>query len=187
MRICSIEKCIIEHCSPTLAGLKPAGLFSCCGLFEEDMLRQVKELNMKLNPKDIVVSVMTRKDGRALIYVYRKSRLKKELQNKETSEFLAKYGYSHLSVEKAVARLKNRLAQSEGFPHEIGVFLGYPLGDVVGFIENGGRNCKCVGCWKVYCDECEAVRLFEKYRKCTKIYKRLYETGKTVLQLTVAV
>jgi len=81
---------------------------------------------MKLNPKDIVVSVMTRKDGRALIYVYRKSRLKKELQNKETSEFLAKYGYSHLSVEKAVARLKNRLAQSEGFPHEIGVFLGYP-------------------------------------------------------------
>ena len=144
MRICSIEKCIIEHCSPTLAGLKPAGLFSCCGLFEEDMLRQVKELNMKLNPKDIVVSVMTRKDGRALIYVYRKSRLKKELQNKETSEFLAKYGYSHLSVEKAVARLKNRLAQSEGFPHEIGVFLGYPLGDVVGFIENGGRNCKCV-------------------------------------------
>ena len=187
MRICSIEKCIIEHCSPTLAGLKPAGLFSCCGLFEEDMLRQVKELNMKLNPKDIVVSVMTRKDGRALIYVYRKSRLKKELQNKETSEFLAKYGYSHLSAEKAVARLKNRLAQSEGFPHEIGVFLGYPLGDVVGFIENGGHNCKCVGCWKVYCDECEAVRLFEKYRKCTKIYKSLYETGKTVLQLTVAV
>ena len=172
MRICSIEKCIIEHCSPTLAGLKPAGLFSCCGLFEEDMLRQVKELNMKLNPKDIVVSVMTRKDGRALIYVYRKSRLKKELQNKETSEFLAKYGYSHLSVEKAVARLKNRLAQSEGFPHEIGVFLGYPLGDVVGFIENGGRNCKCVGCWKVYCDECEAVRLFEKYRKCTKNYMK---------------
>ncbi len=135
------------------------------------MLKQVKELNMKLNPKDIVVSVMTRKDGRALIYVYRKSRLKKELQNKETSEFLAKYGYSHLSAEKAVARLKNRLAQSEGFPHEIGVFLGYPLGDVVGFIENGGRNCKCVGCWKVYCDECEAVRLFEKYRNVRRFIR----------------
>lgn len=116
MRICSIEKCIIEHCSPTLAGLKPAGLFSCCGLFEEDMLRQVKELNMKLNPKDIVVSVMTRKDGRALIYVYRKSRLKKELQNKETSEFLAKYGYSHLSVERLSQGLRTGLLKVRASP-----------------------------------------------------------------------
>ena len=96
-------------------------------------------------------------------------------------------GYGGLNVEKAVARLKERLAQSDGFPHEIGVFLGYPLGDVIGFIENGGKNCKCVGCWKVYCNECEAKKTFEKFKKCTGIYRRLYETGKSVLQLTVAV
>lgn len=187
MQKCTIEKCIIEHCSPTLAGLKPASLFSCCCMSEKELLEQVKDMNMKLKPKNIVVSVMTKKDGRALIYVYRKNMLQRELEKKETSEFLQRYGYSDQRVERAVARLKKRLAESESFPHEIGVFLGYPLGDVKGFIENEGRNCKCVGCWKVYCDENEAVRLFEKYRKCTNIYKRLYERGKTVLQLTVAV
>ncbi len=184
---CAIERCIIEHCSPVLAGFKPAGLFSCGLLSESDLLEQVRELNMKLNKKDVVVSVMTKMDGRALIYVYRRSKLKQELEKKETAEFLDKYGYGGLSAEKSVAKLKKRLLESNDFPHEIGVFLGYPLGDVVGFIENEGRNCKCSGCWKVYCNENEAVKTFEKYKKCTTIYRRLYETGRTVLQLTVAV
>jgi len=184
---CAIERCIIEHCSPVLAGIKPAGLFSCGLLSETDLHWQVRDLNMKLNKKDIVVSVMTRKDGRALIYVYRRGRLKEELGKKETAKFLAKYGYGGLTAEKSVAKLKKRLLESDNFPHEIGVFLGYPLGDVVGFIENEGRNCKCAGCWKVYCDESEAVKTFEKYKKCTAVYRRLYETGRTVLQLTVAV
>lgn len=187
MQKCSIERCIIEHCSPTLAGLKPASLFSCSMAAEESLLEEIRELNMKLGKRDIVISVMTKKDGRALIYVYRKSMLKKAIENEETLKFLKDYGYRNLTFEKAVARLKNRLAESDGFPHEIGVFLGYPLGDVKGFIENEGRNCKCVGCWKVYCDECEAVRTFEKFKKCTGIYRNLYEKGRSVLQLTVAV
>ena len=44
-----------------------------------------------------------------------------------------------------------RLGQAAEFPHEIGLFLGYPPEDVQGFLEN--RLCKCVGCWKVYGDE----------------------------------
>lgn len=187
MHNCSLEKCVVEHCSPTLAGIKVAGLFSCGCMSEKDILEQVKELNMRLNAKDVVVSVMTKKDSRALIYVYRKSILKKELEKKENLEFLEKYGYTGLSTEKSVARLKQRLAQSDDFPHEIGIFLGYPLGDVVGFIENEGRNCKCVGCWKVYCNEFEAVKTFEKFKKCTNIYKKLYGLGRSVMQLTVAV
>ena len=67
------------------------------------------------------------------------------------------------------------------------VYKRQPLGDVRGFIDNKGLNCKCVGCWKVYCNECEAVRTFEKFKKCTAVYKKMYGMGKTVLQLTVAV
>ena len=115
MPICSVEKCIIEHCSPTLAGIKPAGLFSCC-MAENDVLEQVKQLNMKLNKKDIVVSVMAKKDGRSLIYVYRPSRLRAELAKTETSEFLKTYGYGGLTVEKSVALLKRRIAKTDGFP-----------------------------------------------------------------------
>lgn len=70
----------------------------------------------------------------------------------------------------------------EEFPHEIGIFLGYPLGDVIGFIKNAGHNCKCTGCWKVYCNECEAVRTFAKYKKCKDVYMRLWQQGRSVLE-----
>lgn len=73
-----------------------------------------------------------------------------------------------------------------GFPHEIGLFLGYPLGDVEGFIRNRGQNCKCAGCWKVYCNELEAQKRFARIQKCRKVYARLWAQGRSVWQLTVA-
>ena len=68
----------------------------------------------------------------------------------------------------------------------IGLFLGYPLGDVIGFIKNAGQNCKCVGCWKVYYNECEAIKAFARFKKCTNVYVRLWNQGRSVRQLTVA-
>jgi len=82
--------------------------------------------------------------------------------------------------------LKQRVESSSDFPHEIGLFLGYPLGDVKGFIENAGKNSKCTGCWKVYCDECEALKLFRKYKKCTYVYCEMFKKGVPVMRFTVA-
>ena len=66
---------------------------------------------------------------------------------------MERYGYTDTSVDGAIEWLRMRLASGDGFPHEIGLFLGYPVEDVLGFIENAGQNCKCCGCWKVYCNE----------------------------------
>lgn len=82
-------------------------------------------------------------------------------------------------------RLKERLWEYNGFPHEIGVFLGYPLEDVVGFIQNEGRECKCCGLWKVYCNEAETKKLFEKMQKCTRIYLRVFAEGRPISNMTV--
>ena len=186
MSACLIEKCVIEHCSPTLAGIKPAGLFSCPLGGEAEVLEQIRQLNLKLSGRGVVVSVMNKRDGRALIYVYREAMLKKALENRETAEFLKTCGYGGLNVEKAVARLKERLAQSDGFPHEIGLFLGYPPEDVQGFIQNRGQNCKCCGCWKVYGDPESATRQFARFKKCREVYLRMFNGGRSLHQLTVA-
>ena len=78
------------------------------------------------------------------------------------------------------------LSGSCAFPHEIGFFLGYPYDDVVGFIENKGKNSLCSGCWKVYCDECEARKTFRRFDKCKEMYRLMFQKGKTVCQLTIA-
>lgn len=74
----------------------------------------------------------------------------------------------------------------ECFPHEIGVFLDYPLADVIGFIEHGGKNCKCCDVWKVYSNECATQVLFTRFMKCTEVYLRVFARGKLLIQMTVA-
>ena len=49
------------------------------------------------------------------------------------------------TVDGFLRQLSNRLCLEHDFPHEIGIFLGYPLEDVVGFIENQGKNYTCSG------------------------------------------
>ena len=130
--------------------------------------------------------ILKREENAMLIYVCRRTQLAKDLERPGAKELLERYGYTDTSVDGAIERLRMRLASAAGFPHEIGLFLGYPVEDVLGFIENAGQNCKCCGCWKVYCNECEAVRTFARYKKCRDIYKRLWQEGRSVLQLTVA-
>ena len=89
-------------------------------------------------------------------------------------------------MDEAILRLQRRLSEKKTFPHEIGVFLGYPLGDVIGFIRNEGKNCKCADCWKVYGDECEAKKTFAKFKRCIEVYVRLWKEGRSIRQLTVA-
>jgi len=66
------------------------------------------------------------------------------------------------------------------------VFLGYPLEDVLGFIENDGKNCLACGCWKVYANECAALAAFRRYEKCKSVYQRLFASGCPLSRLTVA-
>ena len=100
--------------------------------------------------------------------------------------FLKRYGYEDMDVLSAIRRLSARLQATGEFPHEIGVFLGYPLEDVTGFIDNRGKGFLRSGTWKVYSNIAEAEKTFYKYKKCTDIYTNLWEGGKSIWQLTVA-
>ena len=85
-------------------------------------------------------------------------------------------------------RLEERLAGTKqcGFPHEIGLFLGYPPRDVEAFIANRGQHCLLCGTWKVYHDPDGARRCFDRYRRCTRIYCDRLQAGFSVERLTVA-
>jgi hypothetical protein len=48
------------------------------------------------------------------------------------------------------------------FPHEVGLFLGYPAEDVAAFIENDGRGYALNAHWKVYHDTESARRICGK-------------------------
>ena len=181
-----LEKYIIDLCSPTLASLKTASLINCYFINEKQLEKDMAELNLLLNGKGIKIQTLRKSKKSVLIYVYRIDMLAEDLMKPGVKEVLTYYGYDSTEPEKAIEKLKMRLSETTEFPHEIGLFLGYPVGDVVGFIKNKGKNFKCCGCWKVYCDQCEAERRFELFNKCTRIYMEQWKAGKSVLKLTVA-
>ena len=197
-----LERLIIEQCAPTLAGIKTGNLFSYFYNSRTDVLRELEDINMKLNVRGVVAEPLLWKEGRVLMYVYRRSRLESDLREKSVREILNRYGYGECGVfipggdsmqdtsdnliHMCISRLKTRLEKCNGFPHEIGVFLGYPVSDVQGFIEHKGENCKASGLWKVYDNEKETLKLFEKLKRCTEVYLKVFAQGRSIIQMTVA-
>ncbi|MDO4556588.1 MAG: DUF3793 family protein [Lachnospiraceae bacterium] len=181
-----MDRYLVQHCSPTLASLKTANLFTYSYENDSALQLQMEYWNREMAEKGISLLVLRKHEHKALIYVCRKSRLEENLKKPEIMQFLSDYGYRNFQVDDALKRLSFRLSSQDGFPHEIGIFLDYPLGDVIGFIQNAGQNYKCAGCWKVYCNECDTIKTFAKYKKCRDIYTRLWSQGKNILQLTVA-
>lgn len=179
------EHLLTLHCAPTLAGIKTANLFSC-RLDVVQARSAAARWDKALRRFGLRVRLLHEADGLSLIYVYRPTRLARELAVPETAAFLAAYGYPADDLAAALSCLHRRVAQQGGFPHEIGLFLGYPLADVRGFIEHQGRDYRCCGCWKVYGDECAARELFARYAACTEVYTRLFASGHRVTQLAVA-
>ena len=179
-----LDRAIIDHASPTLAGLKMANLFG--HPLEEGFAAEFAALRPLLKQKGVTMQVLKITQGRALIYLYRRAELERTLTDPGVRRLLRACGYPRLDVEGALRTLQIRLRQSEAFPHEIGIFLGYPLMDVLGFIENGGRNCLSCGCWKVYSNECAALEAFRRYEKCKTVYQRLFASGCPLSRLTVA-
>lgn len=174
-----LEEGLIKYCAPTLAGVKVAGMFSFYYAFGQDLCYAIRRLNQKLSGRGIVIIPLYKGQGRALIYVFCKLMLSHYLMKPEIKSFLYKRGYNYQNFISALTLLRKHFLL-DNFPHEVGAFLGYPIGDVIGFIENKGRNMLLTGCWKVYQNKEEAIRLFKKYHECKKNYEMLWQQGKNI-------
>jgi len=179
------EELIIKHCAPTLAGIKTANLFSCQYKSSNNLKNDISRLNKILIHKGLRIMPLKYSNNRVLIYLYRPCQLNKDF-NEHTCKLLSDMGYPCSSPERCIIALSKKLKIREKFPHEIGLFLGYPLEDVMGFINNNANNYKCVGYWKVYGDEKKAKKLFGEYKICKDKYYKQWTRGITIDELIVA-
>lgn len=180
------EEQLIKHCSPTLAGIKTGNIFVSVYSDINEMRAVIRRWNNRLTKRGLRVIPLRFQGNRALIYVFRPRQLMCDLQDETACSLLYKYGYGIKKPGRCIRHLMKRIDEHAEFPHEIGLFLGYPPEDVCGFIENKAQNCKCVGCWKVYGDVEKAQKTFARYEKCTDVYSFQYAKGKTIERLTIA-
>ena len=180
------EELVVRLCAPTLAGLKTGSLFSAEYTSEEAIQQELSRLNRILIPKGLHAVSLRFGKSHALIYVYRPSRLKRDLNNREARNILGHLGYDVTAPEQCIRQLAEKIQHAAEFPHEIGLFLSYPPEDVQGFMEHRAADSKCVGCWKVYGDVERAQKVFRQYKRCTEVYCRRWRGGVSIDRLTVA-
>ena len=152
---------------------------------EADIYREIRQLNRKLRSRGIRVIPLKKTEEYALIYLYRPKYLKKDLNDPAAQEILQNKGYHCDSPERCIVQLIARLNDDMDFPHEIGLFLGYPPADVASFIEHPCEGVKCCGCWKAFSKPETAERIFARFKSCTKAYQEMCRNGKSLKQLTV--
>lgn len=163
----NLEYKLLYHCAPTIYGVKSANLFSLQNITDEDAENTFRYYKALLNKCNLEIKILCRCSKNVLFYVYNPLLLKARISDKKISDFLSGYGYTELSdTERVIEHLHSRITSSNSFPHEIGIFLDYPLTDVIGFIENKGQNFKYSGFWKVYGNVNKTLKLFNTYNRC---------------------
>lgn len=179
------EQVLIDYCSPTLAGLKTANMFSVNLEQGQCIEEELRELNRLLKEKGLRILRLRKTGEKVLLYLYRPDYLERDLACPAAKQILESKGYICKSSGNCIVQLIRRMMESKEFPHEVGLFLGYPPEDVRCFMEDSRRGVKCTGCWKAYGNEEEARKTFRKFRKCTDIYRRELSRGSSLQQLAV--
>lgn len=156
-----LSRYIVFALSPVLKGIKPAELItlkascSCLQTWQKHKGEIAKNIGLtffELNTCETSVSVLW----------FAPLPFEKMLFGLKNSPLLQRENYPVKHSVKAVLKhLQSRFAGGE-FPHEIGLFLGYPEEDVSSFITQCGQNYCICRYWKVYHNVAQANRIFKQ-------------------------
>ncbi|HEY8462719.1 MAG TPA: DUF3793 family protein [Bacillota bacterium] len=169
---------IAYHSAPVLEGEKPAVLLTL-GNAGNRKLNEVWLKNREQLPAagNFRYFELLRIPERTVVLFYHPGLLQEVLWEESAADYLRSCGYrKELTVETALADLKTRYRT--GCPHEIGIFLGIPLPDVLGFIANRGKKALANGYWKVYHDPAPKLALFSRYQQAKDGFVRFMMAGK---------
>ena len=151
---------VVTQCAPVLKGVKISNLIT----MKPGGWRKIRAY---LKKSRIICIPLYADAEKEVLFLYRYEQLERHLKNREVREFLRSCGYESFEVASVLVRLRRRYRLYAGiskeFPHELGVLLGYPVGDVQGFIDNRGENSLTSRYWKVYQNPKEAEKIFDLY------------------------
>jgi hypothetical protein len=160
------------ECSEVLAEVKPANLISIvnrkrpCGRNLYQIWKSENtEVRARLNSIEFLE--LNSSENSILLLCYSKTGLERHLSHSGIRTLLDKTGYNReASLEEMLESLKVRIKNSEQFPHEIGLFIGYPPKDVAAFMGLINLPLTCQAPWKIYGNPLESLNLVEQYRCC---------------------
>ena len=168
------------QCAPLLAGLKISNMLSIC----RKLYKNVTDI---LEDSGISYYILRETDKKIIMLLYNERQMESHFLRKDVRRFLGALGYTDFSINALLERFAKRycdnIGNGEAFPHEMGVFLGYPLEDVKGFISNQGKNFLYSGYWKVYANMQQKVQIFQKFEYAREFMIMLISEGTGIKEI----
>lgn len=166
------EQLLYVHCAPTIDGIKCASLFTCRKGALPTWAADLAACGTWAAERGLACRVLCQCPERLVVLLYRPRLLERLVEVRGRRAFLNQLGYPPgADLEGLLEELGRRIgAGGCAFPHEIGLFLGYPLADVRGFMDGGEAQCLFTGFWKVYANADRARRRFARYRASRQRY-----------------
>lgn len=178
-----MEFSLVMQCAPFLKGMRTASILNV----DKEWVRGLYRL---FESTDISCRILVVRKEKCLVLFYRKTELEKVFADGEVRRFLKGYGYEGQKLSQSITQLSMRMELyvkgKMDFPHEMGIFLDYPLEDVKAFIKNGGRKSILTGYWKVYHDLERAGLTFLAFDKAKDSAVNEFLSGKHICDIVKA-
>ncbi len=177
----SFDQMMIHYCAPALCGIKSGNMFFIKNEdYSENSFILWKEI---FSAHGLITFAIQLSDTTTGILTCNVCWVRKILDDAMVRAYLREKGYGSTSIFDFVKTFSKRIKTQSGFPHEIGVILGYPIDDVIEFEKHQGRNCKYCGYWKTYTDIEKAKDCKCRYRDCICLCEKLYREGYSIIQI----
>ncbi len=182
-----------NSCMPTLLKTKPSSLVSFHKKYIEDKNTFFNILAQEAEQFKCSYEVLYESENTYYIILYYAELLNEVLSRHYQNVILKENGYRKGTdnFEYNLIHFKSRFQEfkknkGSEFPHEVGIFLGYPIIDVEEFIKNKGENYMLCGYWKVYHNVEEAGKTFEQFRKLRDEAMDLFFTGRDLRDIVMS-
>ncbi|QXM06859.1 DUF3793 family protein [Crassaminicella indica] len=166
-------KWLVQILGPVILGAKPSELLSFPNndkAFDEKIhkihyyFRNCKKISYKIFP----FSHQSTK-----VFFYQTKSLEAVLKDPRNARFLKSIGYPKVyNLEDYLNHMIDKIMQGT-MPDEIGLFLGYPLKDVIGFMGHPSLRLTKVNGWRVYGDATLSDQTYNEFLKAKNQIKKL--------------
>lgn len=158
------ENFIIYNTSLVTSRVKPASTLNIIKNNEKGTYdlwcKYGEEILYKIN---LMYTTLRETDMCKVILIYNKELLENLLNKEEIKKILINLGYDRNDdINAYLNKLKDNY-KVYNCPHELGIFLGYPVDDVIDFICNTKKKCLASKYWKVYNNYEYAKNVFYMY------------------------
>lgn len=115
MAVRDLETKLVRHAAPTLAGMKPANLFTyrIANFTEEEASSAIAEISSRLAGFHLRVEPLANRTRGVLLLVFRPELVESALDNEHARKLLTQSGFKDLSTEGVVSEIKRRIQAAD--------------------------------------------------------------------------